>query len=238
MTSKIFSLSLFVLLCSTLFGISLAHAESMIVEDQTVDFQIDGGKVVSMELDSDFIELIVNIDSTSDGLLEISIPRDLLDAKYNEQDDVFFVIVDGFACEGDCFFELTDATNSRTLLIPFFRGDSQIEIIGTDVLSVGLDEIISEPPIVTRIEIPNWVKSNAGWWASGQIGDADFVSGIQFLIIEGIMSIPPTESGASTSQEIPNWIRNNAGWWSDGQITDADFVSGIQFLISNGIMKI
>ncbi|KAG2472461.1 MAG: hypothetical protein NPMRD2_380001 [Nitrosopumilales archaeon] len=52
------------------------------------------------------------------------------------------------------------------------------------------------------------------------------------------MSIPPTESGTSSSQDIPNWIRNNAEWWSNDQITDSDFVSGIQYLISNGIMKI
>ena len=238
MTSKLFSRSLLILFISSSFGIALVNAESITVENFPVDYTIEGGTVLSISLDPDFIELIVDISSTDDGLLEISIPRDLLDAKFDTEDDVFFVIVDGFACEGDCFFELTDESDSRTLVIPFFKGDSQIEIIGTDVLSVGLDEIITEPPVEAPIEIPNWIKSNAGWWASGQIADSDFVSGIQFLITEEIMTIPPTESGTSTSQEIPNWIRNNAGWWSDGQITDSDFVSGIQFLISNGIMKI
>jgi len=37
--------------------------------------------------------------------------------------------------------------------------------------------------------IPTWIKNNAGWWAEGRIGDSDFVSGIQFLITEGIMQI-------------------------------------------------
>jgi len=38
-------------------------------------------------------------------------------------------------------------------------------------------------------EIPEWIKSNAGWWADGQIDDDSFVEGIQFLIKEGFMTI-------------------------------------------------
>jgi len=90
------------------------------------------------------------------------------------------------------------------------------------------------------ISIPNWIKNNAGWWSEGFIGDSDFVSGIQFLINEGIMRVPPTtpESSSDTTDEIPSWIKNNAKWWAEGVITDTDFVSGIQWLITNGIIKI
>ena len=231
MTFKFFTCTIFVIIFSLFFGFSFAYAESQIIEEYTVDYEIDGGKVLLIELDSDFIELIIDIDTTDDGILEISIPRELLDAKFDNVDDVFFVLVDGFLTE---YLELTNGDDSRTILIPFFSGDSQIEIIGTDALDIGLDEIISRP----ELQIPSWVKSNAGWWAAGQISDSDFVLGIQFLIAEGVMSIPPTESGTSSSQDIPNWIRNNAEWWSNDQITDSDFVSGIQYLISNGIMKI
>ena len=231
MTFKFFTCTVFVMLFSLFFGFSFAYAESQIIEQYTVNYEIDGGKVLSIVLDSDFIELIIDFDSTDDGILEISIPRELLDAKFDNVDDVFFILVDGFLTE---YLELTNGDDSRTILIPFFLGDSQIEIIGTDALDIGLDEIISRP----ELQIPSWVKSNAGWWAAGQISDSDFVLGIQFLITEGVMTIPPTESGTSSSQDIPNWIRNNAEWWSNDQITDSDFVSGIQYLISNGIMKI
>ncbi len=37
--------------------------------------------------------------------------------------------------------------------------------------------------------IPDWIKSNAGWWADGQIDDDSFVSGLQWLISNGIMKI-------------------------------------------------
>ena len=231
MNSQIFATSIFVLLFSIFFGNSIVHAESMLVEEHTVDYEIDGGEVLSIVLDSDFIELVIDIDTIDDGILEISIPRELLDAKFDNEDDVFFVLVDGFVTE---YLELTNGDDSRIILIPFFSGDSQIEIIGTDALAIGLDEIISEP----ELQIPSWVKSNAGWWAADQISDSDFVQGIQYLITEGIMTIPPTESGTSSSEDIPNWIKNNAEWWSNDQITDSDFVSGIQYLISNGIMKI
>ena len=81
-------------------------------------------------------------------------------------------------------------------------------------------------------EIPAWIKNNAGWWADGQIDDNSFLQGIQYLIKEEIMVIPPTEtSGSSGSQEVPSWVKNNAGWWADGQIDDNSFVSGIQYLM-------
>jgi len=86
--------------------------------------------------------------------------------------------------------------------------------------------------------IPSWIKNNAGWWADGQIDDNSFVQGIQWLIKEGIMKIPPTTQGTGSGNQIPDWIKNNAGWWADGQIDDNSFVQGIQWLIKEGIMKI
>ena len=87
--------------------------------------------------------------------------------------------------------------------------------------------------------IPAWIKNNAGWWADGQIDDSSFLQGIQFLIKEGIMVIPPTEtSGSSGSQEVPAWIKNNAEWWAEGQIDDNTFVSGIQYLVKVGIIQV
>ena len=95
------------------------------------------------------------------------------------------------------------------------------------------------PPPGPTLNIPDWIKNNAGWWATDQIADSDFVSGIQYLISQGIMKIPSTTPGSGTgSDEIPSWIKNNAGWWANNQISDTDFVSGIQYLIENGIMKL
>ena len=96
-------------------------------------------------------------------------------------------------------------------------------------------------PIVaaeTETSIPGWIKNNAEWWADGLIPDSGFVSGIQWLISNDIMKLPPTEQGTGSDNVIPGWIKNNAEWWADDMIPDSAFVSGLQWLISNGIMKL
>jgi hypothetical protein len=98
--------------------------------------------------------------------------------------------------------------------------------------------IFAKDGVANVQEIPSWVKNNAGWWADGSIDDTSFVQGIQFLIKEGIMKIPPTSQGSNTGSTIPSWVKNNAGWWADGSIDNTSFVQGIQFLIKEGIMKV
>ena len=117
--------------------------------------------------------------------------------------------------------------------------DWESYVISETMFEIGkAGELIVPTPPPVETSIPAWIKNNAGWWADGQIDDGSFVSGIQWLISNGIMTIPPTEQGAGSDDVIPGWIKNNAGWWADGQIDDGSFVSGIQWLISNGIMKI
>ncbi|MCV0392864.1 MAG: hypothetical protein K5790_06155 [Nitrosopumilus sp.] len=216
-----------ILLMPTNPQLSFADTGSILVHSFDVAYEIENGIVESMYLDPDFIELIITMDATSDGTFEITIPRILLDAKFETSDDIFFVLVDGFETD---YVEKETSSTSRTLVIPFFGGDSIIDIIGT----TALNPFIVEP----EIEIPSWIKSNAEWWASNQIDDETFVQGIQYLINNGIMTIPETESGESSGKEIPSWIKSNAEWWASNQIDDETFVQGIQYLITNGIMTV
>ena len=48
---------------------------------------------------------------------------------------------------------------------------------------------VGEAPSPAETSIPGWIKNNAGWWADGQIDDGSFVSGLQWLISNGIMKI-------------------------------------------------
>ena len=192
-----------------------------------VDYNIENGNIESMFLDPDFVELIITMNTSADGTIEITIPRTLLDAKFDSFDDIFFILVDGFETD---YAEIESTSSSRTLVIPFFGGDSIIDIIGTDAFNPFLIE--------TEVEIPFWIKDNAGGWADGQIDDETFVRGIQYLINEEIMNIPQTESGESSGNDIPSWIKNNAGWWAEDAIDDETFVQGIQYLITNGIMQV
>ncbi len=109
--------------------------------------------------------------------------------------------------------------------------------IGSAIIEIGP----GSPDVLSsqKTPIPGWIKNNAEWWAAGQIDDGSFVQGIQYLIKEDILKIPPTTQGSiSGSNNIPSWIKNNAGWWAAGQIDDDSFVQGIQFLIKEGIMRI
>ena len=87
--------------------------------------------------------------------------------------------------------------------------------------------------------VPDWVKNTAGWWATSQITDSAFLQGIQYLIKEEIIIIPPTEVSESVAAEkVPTWFKNNAGWWANSQINDSTFISGIQYLIKFGIIVV
>ena len=91
---------------------------------------------------------------------------------------------------------------------------------------------------LTSAKIPDWIKSNAGWWADGSIDDNSFVQGIQYLVQEKIILVSEEFQTGYNEQNIPPWIKNNAGWWADGSIDDDSFVQGMQFLIKEGIMSI
>jgi len=47
-------------------------------------------------------------------------------------------------------------------------------------------------------EIPNWIKTTAGFWVDGVSSDNEFVSAIEFLIGEGIIQVP----GISSSPDV------------------------------------
>ena len=89
-------------------------------------------------------------------------------------------------------------------------------------------------------KIPEWIKSNAEWWSKDQIDDGTFVSGIQFLIKEGILNVPQTNSASPQEGNtgIPGWIKSNAEWWAQGLLTEDDFLKGIQYLVEKGIIRV
>ena len=88
------------------------------------------------------------------------------------------------------------------------------------------------------IQIPAWVKNTARWWSEGQVGDSDFIKGIQYLIDQKIIHVPKTNSSIVTQNEIPAWVKNTAGWWANGTLTDSDFIQGIQYLAQENIIHV
>ena len=117
--------------------------------------------------------------------------------------------------------ELVDISNTLT----------NTNVINSDSASI--------QTLKNTISIPSWVKNNAKYWNKGSIDDLTFAQGIQYMIKQGTITIPPVQSGqASLGVIIPKWVKQSAGFWADGQISDDDFVKGIQWLITNGIIQV
>jgi hypothetical protein len=89
------------------------------------------------------------------------------------------------------------------------------------------------------VPIPSWIKNNAKWWSEGKIDDANFISGIQFLIQNRIILISDvTISATSSDDSIPSWVRNTAKWWSEDLISETDFLNGLEYLIERGVIHL
>jgi len=98
--------------------------------DFDVSYSITGGKVLGIIADIEAKSLIVSIETTSDGTLIITLPRELIKAEINDEDDSFFVLIDGEEVE----FEEESTDIDRTLTINFQDGAEEIEIIGTWII--------------------------------------------------------------------------------------------------------
>ena len=108
----------------------------------------------------------------------------------------------------------------------------------SSVANLEIPLIVDRKDSTLEYQIPTWVKNNAGWWATDQIPDSAFIDGIEFLIKDGIIVVPISESQSEEDSSIPEWIKTNAGWWADGQIDDKTFATGIEFLIKIGLIVV
>jgi len=144
--------------------------------------------------------------------------------------------------------EKPDGTTESFNIMPESSGAYDTEIPIPEGLSSGLykvkvkydtEEVESFSISILKEMVPSWIKNNAKWWAQKQIGDSDFISGIQFMIQQKIILVSGTPGeSAQGDVPVPEWVRNNAGWWADDQISEDEFVKALEFLIQNGIIRI
>lgn len=84
---------------------------------ELVDMKVDGGKILHVMLDN----------SKFDGILKITIPRDLIDAKAMNKDTSFRVIING---KQSFFQEVKSDEKERVLSIPLPPGTKDVKIMG------------------------------------------------------------------------------------------------------------
>jgi len=90
-------------------------------------------------------------------------------------------------------------------------------------------------------QIPGWIKNVAGWWANDEISEKEFLTGLEYMINHGIISLTPVPCstvGTYSTANVPDWIKNNAEWWSEDLIEDTDFIGGIEYLMKKDIIVI
>ena len=133
---------------------------SVFAEDGTIS--VDFGKLYEITYNakdvtvfevvpnSDEVELIFEVDVTSPiATLELTIPRELLDATEDGEDALFFVIADGDLVT---FSEKKATDTTRTLFIQLSPGTSELEIFGTHLVGKTFEDVSVEED--TEEEIP------------------------------------------------------------------------------------
>jgi len=95
-----------------------------------IEYQIKGGKLLSIQPDVSTNSLIVELDTTSSGTLTLTIPRSVFDSVENGKDTAVFVVSE----DGKLKFTETTTSTDRQLVITFPRGTEKIEITGTFVV--------------------------------------------------------------------------------------------------------
>ena len=174
--------------------------------------------------------------------------------KYPEGTTISTTTSDSF---GHFIFDLTGVKNSATYdqnsgistwdMYVEFNGDTKNKPAKSQTIQL-IVKGIAKPPIeksvpkndVSKLELPQWIKTNAKWYGDGTIGELEFISAIQYMIKNEIIKIPnlPDQSTNKSEYKVPDWIKTNAKWWGEGKISDDDFVRGLHFLVDKGIIKV
>ena len=97
-----------------------------------IAYKITGGKVLNGFPNPPAGSFVIGIEATADGAISLSMPRTILDSVQGGQDIGFFVIIDA---EERQFTETGSTATHRVLNIPFSDGSTEIEILGTFVVS-------------------------------------------------------------------------------------------------------
>ena len=88
------------------------------------------------------------------------------------------------------------------------------------------------------VQIPDWFKQTAKFWASQTMSDDEYIQTIDFLIDEQIIHIPQTKTPKDKADSnIPMWIKTNAEKWGKGEMSDDEFSIGIQWMLNQWMIQ-
>jgi predicted secreted protein with PEFG-CTERM motif len=97
-----------------------------------VKYNIRGGIVESIQIEPENLGLLVKINSSNNGKINLELPRESIDAeKQNGEDEKFIILIDDVQTT---YEEIQSDSTVRIIGINFEKGDSEIQIIGTQVI--------------------------------------------------------------------------------------------------------
>ena len=114
------------------------------------------------------------------------------------------------------------------------------KIIQINDLPTTLD---GEIAIENDIDIPSWIKNNAGWWAENKISDSDFLYGIKFLVENSIIQFQSDvdyEKTNTIEKYLLDWdtIVNDSVYAYDGSIkVQSEFFDYVNYIIRYDMSK-
>lgn len=111
-----------------------SHIKLIGAPNRELNYSITNGELISAKLDREASSIIISLASYGDGNLKLTLPRNIIDAKIENQDDDLLLLMDGEEIESD--FELKATNFERILKIPFQKGNNEIEIVGTQLLGL------------------------------------------------------------------------------------------------------
>ena len=205
------------------FGIHDKYIEGVIVEDS----------VVSIAWDDEDGEETYAIYGDDNSLSDVNIIHD----------------IDGGLAILDFEFTITKEFEVSTMMIELWDEKRNtgahyfidaFQVIDTTPKKPATEttEPISEVVEEKDFSVPSWIKNTAGWWAQDNIGDSDFILGMQHLVDTNVITISQEKLENNTSEAgVPSWIKITAEWWSKGQIGDEDFIRGIEFLLNQNLVN-
>ena len=162
--------------------LSLAVSVPVFAQTGALDYDIRGGEVTRIEIDDENTSIIIEIDTRTRGELVITLPRNLIDAKINDEDTDFEILVSGLGLN---FFDEEKTEQERTVIIPFSRSDYNIVISGTHLFGQDNSEQSVENIIDQTItkelreDIPNnqaklLIFSDTAWTGAFQSSTSPF----------------------------------------------------------------
>ena len=103
-----------------------------------VPYTMKGGIISAMNVNQKNLSLVINIATSSDGNLNINLPRNSIDSVDNNGQDIDFIVL---MYEGNSetpiqtdFKKVETDNEFRSIDIPVKNGDTKIEIVGTHVV--------------------------------------------------------------------------------------------------------